>query len=47
MRKRDPRKLLAKRREAKARVHVVKQPETTSNTDGSVTRATSRTSPCP
>src|SRR5215217_3691602 len=37
MRKRDPRRLLAKRREAKARVHVVKQPETTSNTDGSVT----------
>ena len=37
MRKRDPRKLLAKRREAKARVHVVKQPETTSNPDGSVT----------
>src|SRR5215208_53855 len=37
MRKRDPRRLLAKRREAKARVSVVKQPETTSNPDGSVT----------
>jgi hypothetical protein len=37
MRKRDPRKLLARHREAKARVHIVKQPETTSNTDGSVT----------
>jgi hypothetical protein len=37
MRKRDPRRLLAKRREAKARVSVVKQPETTSNEDGSVT----------
>ena len=37
MRKRDPRRLLAKRREAKARVSVVKQPETVSNVDGSVT----------
>jgi hypothetical protein len=37
MRKRDPRRLLAKRREAKARVSVVKQPETDSNADGSVT----------
>src|SRR3954469_10260421 len=37
MRKRDPRRLLAKRRAAKARVSVVKQPETDSNQDGSVT----------
>jgi hypothetical protein len=37
MRKRDPRKLLARHREVKARVRVVKQPETTSNSDGSVT----------
>jgi hypothetical protein len=37
MRKRDPRRLVAKRREAKARVSVVKQPETNSNPDGSVT----------
>jgi hypothetical protein len=37
MRKRDPRRLLARRREVKARVNVVKQPETTSNEDGSVT----------
>jgi hypothetical protein len=37
MRKRDPRRLWARRREVKARVHIVKQPETTSNTDGSVT----------
>src|SRR3954449_10120426 len=37
MRKRDPRRLLARQREARARVHIVKQPETTSNTDGSVT----------
>src|SRR3954447_23305820 len=37
MRKRDPRRLLARHREARARVHIVKQPETTSNTDGSVT----------
>jgi len=37
MRQRDPRRLLAKRREAKARVHVVKEPETDSNPDGSVT----------
>jgi hypothetical protein len=37
MRQRDPRRLLAKRREAKARVSVVKQPETESNADGSVT----------
>ena len=37
MRKRDPRRLLARRREAMARVSVVKQPETTSNEDGSVT----------
>jgi hypothetical protein len=37
MRKRDPRRLLARHREAKARVSVVKQPETTSNPDGSVT----------
>ena len=37
MRKRDPRRLVARRREAMARVSVVKQPETTSNEDGSVT----------
>src|SRR5215212_6856621 len=37
MRKRDPRRLLARRRVAKARVSVVKQPETDSNEDGSVT----------
>ena len=37
MRQRDPRRLLAKRREAKARVNVVKRPETDSNEDGSVT----------
>jgi hypothetical protein len=37
MRSRDPRRLLARRREAKARVQVVKQPETDSNPDGSVT----------
>jgi len=37
MRKRDPRRLLARHREARARVSVVKQPETTSNPDGSVT----------
>ena len=37
MRKRDPRRLLARHREAKARVSVVKRPETTSNPDGSVT----------
>jgi hypothetical protein len=37
MRKRDPRRLLARRREAMARVSVVKQPETVSNSDGSVT----------
>jgi len=37
MRKRDPRRLVAKRREARARVSVVKQPETDSNPDGSVT----------
>ena len=37
MRPRDPRRLLARRREAKARVSVVKHPETTSNEDGSVT----------
>ena len=37
MRKRDPRRLLARHREAKARVSVVKQPETDSNPDGSVT----------
>jgi hypothetical protein len=37
MRKRDPRRLLARHREVKARVSVVKQPETTSNPDGSVT----------
>jgi hypothetical protein len=37
MRKRDPRRLLARHQQAKARVHVVKQPETTSNPDGSVT----------
>ena len=37
MRKRDPRRLLARRRAAKARVSVVKQPETDSNPDGSVT----------
>lgn len=37
MRQRDPRRLLARRREAKARVSVVKHPETDSNEDGSVT----------
>jgi hypothetical protein len=37
MRKRDPRRLLARHRDVKARVSVVKQPETTSNEDGSVT----------
>src|SRR5829696_7615600 len=37
MRKRDPRRLLARRREAKARVSVVKQPETESSPDGAVT----------
>jgi hypothetical protein len=37
MRKRDPRRLLARHREVKARVSVVKQPETDSNHDGSVT----------
>jgi hypothetical protein len=37
MRSRDPRRLLARRREARARVNVVKQPETDSNPDGSVT----------
>jgi hypothetical protein len=37
MRPRDPRRLLARRREARARVSVVKQPETDSNPDGSVT----------
>jgi hypothetical protein len=37
MRPRDPRRLWVRRREAKARVHVVKEPETTSNPDGSVT----------
>ena len=37
MRKRDPRRLVAKQREARARVSVVKHPETDSNTDGSVT----------
>src|SRR3954447_6712311 len=37
MRKRDPRRLLAKQREARARVSVVKKPETHSNPDGSVT----------
>jgi hypothetical protein len=37
MRKRDPRRLLARHREARARVSVVKQPETDSNPDGSVT----------
>jgi hypothetical protein len=37
MRPRDPRRLLARRREAKARVSVVKQPETESHEDGSVT----------
>jgi hypothetical protein len=37
MRKRDPRRLLARQREARARVSVVKQPETVSNPDGSVT----------
>src|SRR5215212_8747877 len=37
MRPRDPRRLLARRRAAKARVNVVKQPETDSNEDGSVT----------
>lgn len=37
MRKRDPRRLVARRREAKARVSVVKHPETESDADGSVT----------
>ena len=37
MRKRDPRRLLARRRQAITRVSVVKQPETDSNPDGSVT----------
>src|SRR5829696_7386636 len=37
MRPRDPRRLLARRREAKARVNVVKHPETDSNEDGSIT----------
>jgi hypothetical protein len=37
MRPRDPRRRWARRREAKARVSVVKQPETDSNEDGSVT----------
>jgi hypothetical protein len=37
MRPRDPRRLLARHQEARARVSVVKQPETTSNPDGSVT----------
>jgi hypothetical protein len=37
MRPRDPRRLLARHREAKARVHVVKQPDTHSNSDGSIT----------
>ena len=37
MRKRDPRRLLARRRQATARVCVVKHPETDSNPDGSVT----------
>src|SRR4051812_14933279 len=37
MRKRDPRRLLARHRQVRARVSVVKQPETTSNPDGSVT----------
>ena len=37
MRRRDPRRLLARRRVAKARVSVVKHPETESNEDGSVT----------
>src|SRR5829696_511316 len=37
MRKRDPRRLLAKRRHAMARVQVAEHPETDSNADGSVT----------
>ena len=37
MRKRDPRRLWRRSREAKARVHVVRHPETDSNEDGSVT----------
>jgi hypothetical protein len=37
MRQRDPRRLWRRNREAKARVNVVKRPETDSNTDGSVT----------
>src|SRR3712207_6839779 len=37
MRPRDPRRLLARRREAFARIEVVKHPETESNEDGSVT----------
>lgn len=37
MRPRDPRRLLARHREAKARVHVVKKPDTHENPDGSIT----------
>ena len=37
MRKRDPRRLAARHRDARARVSVVKRPETDSNEDGSVT----------
>ena len=37
MRKRDPRRLWRRSREAHARVHVVRHPETDSNEDGSVT----------
>jgi hypothetical protein len=37
MRRRDPRRLWRRSREAKARVHLVKQPESGGSTDGSVT----------
>jgi hypothetical protein len=37
VRKRDPRRLWRRRREAKARVHLVKEPDGTGSTDGSVT----------
>jgi len=37
MRKRDPRRLWERNRDARARVNVVKHPETDSNADGSVT----------
>jgi hypothetical protein len=37
MRPRDPRRLLARRREARARVRVIRQPESSADPDGSVT----------